>query len=193
VLPNYWIWLAAGLAISVLLIALIVLRWRRRRSDIAGALHAVTIQRLHDVLAPDGMGGHIQIEYLILTAHGILVIDVKRVEGVVFASDRMNEWTVMSKQGRFTFPNPQSTLYDRVAAIRQVLRDVQVAGFVVFPNAADFSKGRPKDVLLARELAEQYKKPEKSAVERIVLGIAPHWERSRETVKPAPKRSPKRL
>jgi hypothetical protein len=193
VISNYWIWLSAGLAIGVLLIVLLVLRWRRRRSDMAGALHSIAVERLRDVLAPDGMGGQIHIEHLILTAHGILVIDVKRVEGVVFASDRMNEWTVMSKRGRFTFPNPQNTLYDRVAAIRQMLRDAEVTGFVLFPNSADFSKGRPKDVLLARELVEQYKKPEKSAAEKPWAAFAPHWERIRAAVKPAPTRSPQRL
>lgn len=188
---SNWIWLAAGTGV-VLLIALVALRWRRKGSDIAGALQAVTVERMQDVLVPNGMGGHIHVEYLILTARGILVIDVKQVEGVVFASDRMNEWAVMGKQGRFAFPNPQSTLYDRVAAIRQLIRDVQVKGFVLFPNTADFSKGRPKDVLLARELAEQYKQPERGAIEKLGLAFAPHWERIREVVKPAPTRSPKR-
>ena len=149
---EYWILL--GIAVLALLGGLAFAWWRRRQSELQRALKGVAVEALQDVLIPNGMGGHIHIEHLILTARGILVVDVKRFEGVIFASDRMNEWAVMSKQGRFGFPNPQSTLYDRIAAVRQLVRDVQVAGFVLFPGGADFSKGRPKDVMLPAELAE---------------------------------------
>lgn len=151
----------------------------------------MAVDRLEDVWLPDGMGGHIHVEHLLLTARGILVINVKRYEGTVFASDRMNEWTVMGKQGRFAFPNPQGALYDRVAAVRQLIRDVQVTGIILFPSTADFSKGRPKDVILTAELVEQYRKPERSDVERLTDAYAPHWERIREASQPADTRPPK--
>jgi hypothetical protein len=189
---EYWIFVAGGVAIAALLAALIVVRWRRRRSDILGALRAVAVDRLENVLVPNGMGGHIQIEHLLLTAHGILVVDVKPFDGTVFASDRMNDWTVMGRQGRFGFPNPQSTLYDRVAAVKQLLRDVQVMGYVLFPDAADFSKGRPKDVILPRELAERYKKPDRSATEKVGLAFAQHWESICQAAEPAHLAAPKR-
>ena len=32
---------------------------------------------------------------------------------VISGSDRMDEWTVMSRNGRFTFPNPQRGLATR--------------------------------------------------------------------------------
>lgn len=184
---EYWILL--GIAVLALLGGLAFAWWRRRQSELQRALKGVAVEALQDVLIPNGMGGHIHIEHLILTARGILVVDVKRFEGVIFASDRMNEWAVMSKQGRFGFPNPQSTLYDRIAAVRQLVRDVQVAGFVLFPGGADFSKGRPKDVMLPAELAEQFKKPERADVERLTLAYAQHWERIREAAVPAPTRS----
>jgi hypothetical protein len=184
---EYWILL--GIAVLALLGGLAFAWWRRRQSDLQRALKGVSVQALQDVLIPNGMGGHIHIEHLILTARGILVVDVKRFEGVIFASDRMNEWAVMSKQGRFGFPNPQPTLYDRIAAVRQLVRDVQVAGFVLFPGGADFTKGRPKDVALPAELAEQFKKPERADVERLTLAYAQHWERIREAAVPAPTRS----
>jgi len=184
---EYWILL--GIAVLALLGGLAFAWWRRRQSELQRALKGVAVEALQDVLIPNGMGGHIHIEHLILTARGILVVDVKRFEGVIFASDRMNEWAVMSKQGRFGFPNPQSTLYDRIAAVRQLVRDVQVAGFVLFPGGADFSKGRPKDVMLPAELAEHFKKPERADVERLTLAYAQHWERIREAAVPAPTRS----
>jgi hypothetical protein len=192
VITEYWILLAAAVAVAALLAALVVLRWRRRRSDMLGTLRAVAVERLENVLVPNGMGGHIQIEHLVLTAYGILVVDVKPFEGIVFASDRMNDWTIMGRQGRFGFPNPQSTLYDRVAAVKQLIRDVQVTGYVLFPDVADFSKGRPKDVIQPRELAERYKKPDRSVTEKVGLAFAQHWETICKVAEPAPLAAPKR-
>src|SRR5688572_23126215 len=146
-MPEYAI---AGAIVALLaLVALLSwLLWRRRGGpELKQALEAVAIERLQNVLLPDGMGGHIQVEHLLLTSQGLVVIDAKSFSGTIFASERMEEWTVIGKQGRFTFPNPLGTLYDRVAALRQLVRDVPVAGHVLFGGAADFSKGRPRDVL----------------------------------------------
>jgi hypothetical protein len=145
----------------------------------------VAIASIHDIVLPDGLGGQIHVEYLVLTARGMLVIDIKRFEGIIFASDRMNDWTVISKAGRYAFPNPQGTLYDRVAAVKRLVRDVPVEGFVLFAAGADFSKGRPKDVLLPAELSDGYKKPERSEIERLTEAFSPHWERVREASMPA--------
>jgi len=98
----------------------------------------------------------------------------------------MAEWTVIGKQGRFTFPNPLGTLYDRVAALRQLVRDVPVAGHVLFAGGADFSKGRPRDVLSATELVERYRRPEKEDIERLLVAFAPHWDRVKAAIEPVP-------
>jgi hypothetical protein len=181
---DYWILLGTGLVAA--LVAVIVVRWwlRRRRPELARALADVSIDRLQNVLLPDGMGGQIQVEHLLLTANGFVVIDVKGFEGTIFASDRMAEWTVISQRGRFTFPNPLGTLYDRVAALRQVVRDVPVVGYVLFGAKADFSKGRPKDVVLPGELLELHRKPDPSDLERLLVAFAPHWERVKSSTEP---------
>ena len=185
VISDYWI-LLAGIVLAGVGAWLALRYWRRGRGDVLGALREVAVESLENVLVPDGMGGRIQIEQLVLTAQGILVVDVKRYEGVIFGSDRMNEWTVIGRRKRFTFPNPQHTLYDRVAAVKQLVRDVPVVGYVLFPESADFSKGKPRDVILPQELADRHRKPDRSATERLGLAFAQHWERVREAVEPAP-------
>jgi hypothetical protein len=181
---SLWIWLAAALVIIA--VALLAWRWwsKRSRMDLKQALRSVAIDRLQNVLLPNGMGGQIQIEHLVLTGNGILVIDVKEFTGTIFASERMAEWTVIGSQGRFTFPNPLGTLYDRVAALRQLVRDVPVVGFVLFAGGADFSKGRPRDVLLPAELLERFRKPEQADLERLLVAFSPHWDRVRSASEP---------
>jgi hypothetical protein len=173
------------LAILLLLAAWLV--WRRNRGpEVARALEAVAIARLQNVLVPDGNGGHIQVEHLLLTGQGLVVIDAKSFVGTIFASERMAEWTVIGKQGRFTFPNPLGTLYDRVAALRQLVREVPVAGYVLFGGSADFTKGRPRDVLSAAELVERYRRPDQADLERLLEAFAPHWDRVKAAIEPVP-------
>ena len=179
---------AIAIGVAVALVGLVAwLLWRRRRGpEIKQALEAVAIERLQNVLLPDGMGGHIQVEHLLLTGHGFVVIDAKSFAGTIFASERMAEWTVIGKQGRFTFPNPLGTLYDRVAALRQLVRDVPVAGHVLFAGGADFKKGRPRDVLSAAELVERYRRPDQADLERLLVAFAPHWDRVKQSIEPVP-------
>lgn len=189
---NYWLIAGAVAALIVLgLIGWALWRRRARRGGIRHALNSVAVDHLEDVNLPDGMGGEIHIEHLVLTTRGILVVNVKRFEGVVFAGDRMDEWTVMGASGRSAFPNPQGSLYDRVAAVRQLVRDVDVKGFLLFPGTANFSKGRPKDVLLPAELMEQYAKPDRADVDRHVEAFAAHWEKIRAASRPADTRPPR--
>jgi len=186
VTTEYWIVLGSVLAVAVVAVVVWRFWFRRGGLTLARALGSVAIDRVQDVLLPDGMGGHIQVEHLLLTGSGLLVIDVKVFEGTIFASERMAEWTVIGKKGRFTFPNPLGTLYDRVAALKQLVRDVPVTGLVLFGERADFSKGRPRDVLSTAELMERYARPEQADLERLLVAFAPHWERVKGVTEPAP-------
>lgn len=172
---------------ATVLVGWLAIRWwkRRNRSSIRDALAAVAIDRLEDILIPDGMGGEIHIEHLLLTARGILVINVKRYEGVIFASNGMDQWTAIGSDGRSSFKNPLASLYDRVAAVRELIRDIEVAGFLLFPSTADFSKGRPDDVLLPEDLVKQYAKPAAAEVGQMTEAFEPVWDKLRQVVKPA--------
>ena len=135
-------------AVVVLVGLVVVIRiWRRNRSSIRDAIAAVAVEHMKDVLVPDGMGGEIHCEHLLLTRRGSLVINVKQYDGIIFASERMDQWTAIGSDGRSTFRNPLPNLYDRVAAVRQLVRDVDVRGYALFPGTAVFRKRRPEAVI----------------------------------------------
>src|SRR5256885_13084397 len=52
---------------------------------------------LVDVLVPDGMGGGFHVDFLLLTARGVVVIDLRDVTGNIFGGDQMAAWTVMDR------------------------------------------------------------------------------------------------
>ena len=70
---------------------------RRRRFDIERQIRrtiaAISTEILRDVVIPDGMDGQIQLDYLLLTRNGLLVLDLKDVPGSIFGSNRSSEST----------------------------------------------------------------------------------------------------
>jgi len=120
--------------------------------------------------------GEILIDQLLLTSQGLLILELKDVEGAVFGSDKMEDWTVISAQRRYTFPNPQHGLYDRIAAVRHIVRQVPVAGRVVFLDGAEFNKGMPGLVSTLDQLLEEFGEKNKKTAQVKVEAFVPHWE-----------------
>ncbi len=164
------------LLVAVLLIWLVVRRRQGRPRTLAHVLDAVAYDRIQNLVIPNADEGEILIDHLILTAQGLLIIDVKDVTGTVFGSDKMQDWTVIATDHRYTFANPQPALYDRIAAVRQIVRQVPVAGRIVFLDGADFTKGVPGLVCSVDELIDEFGEQDKAAAKVKIEAFQPHWE-----------------
>lgn len=184
VFGDHSTWLLSGFLFGLLPVLIWAVRRRRSKIGLKELVEAVGVERVSDVLVSDGMGGEIHIQHLVLTGRGLVVLDVKTISGTVFASDQMDEWTVMTSTDRISIQNPQRALHDRISALRLLVPNVPVFGHVLFLEGGDFSKGRPKDVILADELLARYRKPQKDDLESIVGAFFPHWERVCEACKP---------
>jgi Nuclease-related domain len=145
-------WIGLGAAVLLLLtlgfFGLRAYQRRARRKSLLARLERVALAAAHQVLVPDGMGGFIHIDHVLLTPRGILVLDTRRVTGLIFGGDQMSDWTVMGRGHRYTFDNPQPALYDRIAAVKAAVGDVPVEGRLLFSNVGKFTKGIPKWVVM---------------------------------------------
>jgi hypothetical protein len=145
-------WIAAGVALLLLLAVgfwgLRAYQRRARRRALLVRLERIAFEAVHQILVPDGMGGFIHIDHLLLTPRGVLVLDTRRIAGLIFGGDQMSDWTVMGRGRRFTFDNPQPALYDRIAAVKALTGEVPVEGRLLFSNVGKFTKGIPKWVLM---------------------------------------------
>ena len=83
---------------------------------------------------------------------------------------------MISENHRYTFSNPQPALYDRVAAVRQIVRQVPVEGRVLFLDGAEFTKGTPSMVCGLDELLAEFGETDKAAAQRKIEAFKPHWE-----------------
>jgi hypothetical protein len=132
-------------------------RQRRARRALVAAVAAVGSDHLVDVLVPDGMGSSFHVDFVLRTPRGAVVLDLRDVRGNVFGGDQMNEWTVMDGPHRYTFVNPQSALYDRIAAVKAIAGDdMPVEGRIVFTRRARFPKGLPKWTLMLDSLPRDF-------------------------------------
>ncbi|MCC7462742.1 MAG: NERD domain-containing protein [Gammaproteobacteria bacterium] len=188
-------WILIGIA-AVLAIAGLVqlLRWyrqRRQRAALIGAITARGFEHRHNVLIPDGQGGNLHIDFLLLTVRGVVVIDLRDVAGNIFGGDQMTEWTVMHHARRYTFANPQTALYDRIAAVRALADDVPVEGRILFTRRGRFPKGLPRYTLLLESLAAEFPPADRQAMSGLLERWLPAWQRIGAALRPSPLERPR--
>jgi hypothetical protein len=182
-----------GAAASVALLTWLW-RWNRRRRMRIARTQAVTacgFDHLRDVLIPDGQGGVLHLDFLLLTVRGAVVIDMRDVEGNIFGGDQMNAWTVMNRAQRYTFVNPQTALYDRIAAVRALAQDLPVEGRIVFTSRGRFPKGLPAHTLSIESLSAEFPVSDRQAVSELLERWMPAWELIKKSVTPSKLRTPK--
>jgi hypothetical protein len=171
-----------------------VWRWyraRRAHKALVAAVAAAGSEYLVDVLVPDGMGGNFHVDFLLLTSLGILVVDLRDVRGNIFGGDQMTEWTVMDGALRTTFTNPQSGLYDRIAAVKAVAGDVPVEGRIVFTRNGKFPKGLPKWTLMIDSLRSEFPPVERMALSSTVDRFDEAWAQLKSAVSPSDMNQPR--
>ena len=185
-------WLIAGIAVAVgvLLGVAVTLGWRwyrqfRERQRRRRRIEAVAVDHLRDVALPDGSGHLLHVDYLLLTARGLLILDVRDVIGNVFGSDPMVGWTVMQGARRFTFANPQGAMYDRIAALKTLADDVPIDGRIVFGPGAVFPKGLPRLTLREESLEAEFPLGERAHAEQLVEAWRGEWDRLRSRLGPS--------
>jgi hypothetical protein len=160
---------------------------RARRRALLARLGRIAFDAAHQVLVPDGMGGFIHIDHLLLTLRGVLVLDTRRVAGLIFGGDQMSDWTVMGRGHRFTFDNPQPALYDRIAAVKALVGETPVEGRLLFSNVGKFTKGIPKWVLMLDGIEVEFPVVDQNMkASPPVAQYADAWARLAAQLRPSP-------
>lgn len=193
--PADALYVLAVVGAALLIVALLALwRWYRRRRArqlLSASIRNCALESLQDVLIPDGQGGVLHIDYLLLTARGVVVIDLRDVAGIIFGGDQMTAWTVLHRASRYTFNNPQSGLYDRVAAVRALAGELPVEGLILFTRRARFPKGLPKYTGMLESLPQQYPAVDRASAQPLLEHWKPGWEKLQAVCKPSQLADPK--
>lgn len=107
---------------------------------------------LHDFILPGAYGGLVRVDHAIMTAGGILCIQTKHYNGVVFGSEDEPQWSNVDGVSKRRFLNPVIQNEGRTRAMRQVVPDVPVANLVIFTGNVEFTSAPPGNVIKVSEL-----------------------------------------
>ena len=182
-----WLWVLAGAGLLAAATYFIRdwVRQVRARKAIDNVISSVAYDELRNVLLPTGTGDQIHVHYLLLTQNGLLVIDLFDVQGVIFAGEKMAQWSVFGPKRHFTFSNPLPMLEERTIAVKQLAGDMPVQGRIVFSMRGEFPKGHPEAVIRLDELQDAFPVVERSPA-GVAAAFAPVWERIKQAAQPNP-------
>lgn len=122
------------------------------KGRITRLLKAKSTDVLDDFILPGAYGGLTRIDHAILTSGGIICIQSKHYNGVVFGEPDEPQWTNVDGIQRRKFLNPQIQNEGRANALRKIVPDLPVENLVVFTGSVEFTSPREKNVIRLRDL-----------------------------------------
>jgi hypothetical protein len=134
------------LLLSAYIVAIIMRKRRQQRQRLKGLLAPVSREEVRAIIIPDGIGGMIEIDRLILTDHGLLILETYPMSGHLFGSDHIEQWTQIIDGRSFKFTNPLHHLNNVKQAIKVLAPKVPVFVRVIFTEDSNFPKGKPEVV-----------------------------------------------
>ena len=156
--PALFLFTIAGALLLTLVfrsVANHVVKWvtgKIGQSRIRSALAKRSPDVMHDFIVPGAYGGLAKIDHAILTSGGILCIQTKHFNGIVFGDADEPQWTNVDGAHRKRFLNPLIQNEGRARALRQVLPDVPVDNLVIFTGNVEFTSAPPRNVIHVSKL-----------------------------------------
>ena len=134
---------------------------------------------LEDFILPGAYGGLTKIDHAILTSGGIICIQTKHYNGIVFGGPEEPRWTNVDGVQRRKFLNPMIQNEGRTKALQKVVPKVPVANLIVFTGSVQFTSPLEKNVIHVRDL--------NSYIDKFVFGPCKikDWDAAWMTVKAA--------
>ena len=122
------------------------------KSRIRRVLHARSPDVIDDFILPGAYGGLTHIDHAILTSGGILCIQTKHYNGIVFGDADEPQWTNVDGIHRRKFLNPMIQNEGRTRALEKVVPSVPVASLIVFTGSIQFTSPLESNVIHVRDL-----------------------------------------
>lgn len=144
------------MTLSLIIILFLMLKRRKQADDylIKRALETVKLAKVKQVIVPDGIGGLIEIEQLIQTPQGILLLQTYPHEGHLYGSEEIDQWTQIISGRSYHFPNPLRHIKTARQAVMTLVPEVPIYYRVIFGKQANFPKGQPEGISLRTSLEQ---------------------------------------
>jgi hypothetical protein len=163
-------------AYAIIAIAILLILYLNRKRLVIGfhewriqrCLNNIGTEQIRDLICPDGLEGHYNIDRLALTRDAILVITYKPYVGNIYCAERISEWTQMIGQKSFKFENPLFELDNQITALTLAFGSAPLQGHLFFSHSAVFPKGHPNAVLQPDNIPPHFMRDHGQAVKEDV-------------------------
>lgn len=126
------------------------------RKQLTSYCHKSTAHLLNNVTVKY-KDGTTQIDHILITQNGILVIETKHYSGWLFANERQKQWTQVLFKVKHRFQNPIFQNKKHILAVQNILDFVpkeQIKGLVLFTGDAQFKTDIPEGVIKFPQLED---------------------------------------
>lgn len=150
--------------VLIILLILLGLGWyicyrrkqTRHQRHMKSTIEGLGLNFMRNVVLPDGLGGLVFIDYLLLIPNGVMVLHLENSSGYLFGGKNVDQWSQVLDHRTYKFNNPLYALEMKRQAVSWNLQQIdtdtknpspwEVTGWVVFSNAGTFPKGIPEQV-----------------------------------------------
>jgi hypothetical protein len=154
-IPPGWL-IGGGVVAAGSLLAVLAMMVARRRRTLEHLLRRIAWKQLTDVVIPDDVDGEIHLDLVLLTARGILVLDIRRASGTLYWGDQLERWTVLDGARRKVIDNPLPGMHARRHAVEALVDGVPVEGRVLLVGPIQVSGGMPPGAVQPEGLVIEY-------------------------------------
>lgn len=112
------------------------------------SLNNETYQRLHDVIIP-ASNGTMQIDHILISKHGVFIVETKNLKGWIFGSQESAKWTQTLGKKKYSFQNPlrQTFRQKKVLAAFLNINEHLIHTVVFFVGNCKLKTNMPPNVL----------------------------------------------
>lgn len=143
--------------------------------QVANAIRGLGMPLVNDVVLP-GKTGLTQIDHVVLTRSGLVVLETKNYSGDLYDQGRGRDW-VQRIGGRKNYHhNPLDQNYGHKRAVEKAAGNVAVHAFVVLAGNGRFPKAWPEGVLTIRGLKRKLKELNQGS-DPISPSLGTAWQR----------------
>ena len=150
--------------VIILIVLLINNRKKSTSHQMAEILKPYIQQEIRNVIIPDGIGGLLEIEHLILTQHGLLLLESYPMSGNMFGAENIDLWTQHIDGKSYKFANPLRHIRTSRQALMVLAPNMPIFCRVVFNADSVFPKGKPEEVSVLSSLSDDLSKIQSSTV-----------------------------
>ena len=150
-------------AVAIIACALGLIGWINRKRlavwlrewRIQRCLNSIGSEQIRNLICPDGLEGHYQLDRLALANDAVVLIIYKAFGGNIFCAEKISEWTQVVGQKSYKFDNPLFELENQLTALRLLMGNIPLQGYLIFNRSAQFPKGHPDKILHEDSIPER--------------------------------------